>query len=92
MFANINNRLGLAIADSGVCKSVIDLCIVQAYGLHICHAVNGNCDRFAVPGSGIEHDYAGLVEQSFNMRLGEHVSLTLTGMRIINQPFCSVLD
>ena len=91
MFATINNRLGLAIADSGAYKSEMDLCMAQAYGLHVCHTVNSNCGRHAVPSSGIKHDYAGVVEQSFNMRLGEHMSSTLTGMRIIDHTFALFL-
>ena len=65
--------------------------MVQAYGLHICHAAKGDCGRYVVPGSSIEHDYAGVVKQSFNMRLGEHMSFTLTGMRIIDHPFALFL-
>ena len=40
-----------------------------------------------MPGSDIEHNYIGVVEQSFVMRLGEHMSFMLTGMRIINHHF-----
>ena len=40
-----------------------------------------------MPGSDIEHNYIGVVEQSFVMRLGEHMSFMLTGMRIIDHPF-----
>ena len=34
MVAAINNRLGLAIADSGAYKTVIDLRMVQAYVMY----------------------------------------------------------
>ena len=54
-------------------------------------AINGNCGHFAVPGSGIEHDYAAVMEGSFVMRLGENVSFTLTGMRDIDHPLALVL-
>ena len=39
----------------------------------------------------MEHDYTGIVEARFEMRLGEHVSFTLTGMRVINHPFALFL-
>ena len=39
----------------------------------------------------MEHDYAGVVEAGFEMRLGEQVSFTLTGMRVINHPFALFL-
>ena len=44
-----------------------------------------------MPGSGVEHDYAGVVEGSFCMHLGPNVSFTLTGMRIIDHPFALFL-
>ena len=87
MYVAVNNRLGLAIADTGAYKTVMDMRMAQAYGLHVRRAVNGDCGRYAVPGSGVEHDYAGVVEGSFCMRLGPNVSFTLTGMHIIDHPF-----
>ena len=80
MFAVVNNRLGLAIADSGAYQTVMDHRMAQAFGLCVHHAVNGDCGHYSVPGSGVEHDYAGVVEASFVLKLGEFVSFTLTGM------------
>ena len=54
-------------------------------------AIQGECGWYSVPGSGVEHDYAGIVEASFVIRLGEHVSFTLTGMRVIDHPFALFL-
>ena len=39
----------------------------------------------------MELDYAGVVEAGFEMRLGEHVSFTLTGMRVIDHLFALFL-
>ena len=57
----------------------------------MCRGIQGDCGRYSVPGSGVEHDYAGVVEASFVIRLGEHVSFTLTGMRVIDHPFALFL-
>ena len=73
MFAAVNNRLGLAIADSGAYQTVMDHCMASAFGLTVRQAVNGDCGRYSVPGSGVEHDYAGVVEGGFVLRLGEFV-------------------
>ena len=56
-------------------------------GLQVTAAVNGNCGRFGVPGSGIIHDYAEVVEAPFELRLGEDVKFILTGMKLLNNPF-----
>ena len=40
---------------------------------------------------GIEHDYAGVIETPFVMRLGDKVAFTLTGMRVIEHPFALFL-
>ena len=80
MVAAINNCLGVAIADSGAHKMVMDLHMAEAYGLTIRRVVNGDCGHYSIPGSGVEHDYTGAVESPFVMRLGGRVAFTLTGM------------
>ena len=91
MFAVVNNRLGLAIADSGAYQTVMDHWMVQAFGLCMHCAENGDCGRYSVPGSGVERDYTGVVEASFMLKLGEHISFMLTGMQIIDNPFALFL-
>ena len=91
MFTAVNNCLGLAIANSGAYQMVMDHWMAQAFGLCMHCTVNGNCGHYSVPGSGVEHDYAGVVEASFVLKLGEFVSFTLTGMRIIDHPFALFL-
>ena len=54
--------MGLAIVDMGAHHTVISPDYARESGLHITPAVNGNCGRFGVPGSGIIHDYAGVIE------------------------------
>ena len=61
--------------------------MVEAYGLTVQRAVNGDCGCYSIPGSRVEYDYAGVVESPFVMRLGERVAFTLTGMRVIEHPF-----
>ena len=73
MFATVNNHLGLAIADSGAYQTVMDHRMASAFGLTVRQAVNGDCGRYSVPGSGVEHDYVGVVEGGFVLRLGEFV-------------------
>ena len=65
--------------------------MAQAFGLCVRRTVNSNCGRCSVPGSGVEHDYARVVEASFVLKLGEFISFTLTGMRIIDHPFALFL-
>ena len=87
MYVSINNRIGLSVADTGAYKTVMDVKMAEAFGLPIRRASNGDCGRYAVPGSGVEHDYVGVVLAPFTMRLGVGVKFTLTGMRIIEHPF-----
>ena len=58
----INNRVGLAIVDMGAHCTVMYPDYARELGLCITPAVNGNCGCFGVPGSGIIHDYAGVIE------------------------------
>ena len=37
----------------------------------------GNCRKFEVPGSGIEHAYTGIVEDGFELKVGTHLGLCL---------------
>lgn len=87
MLAAANNRVALAVADSGAYKTIMDMRVAADLGLQVRKAVNGNCGKYGVPGAGIDHDYAGIVEQPFELRLGERVRFTLTGMRVITHPF-----
>ena len=47
MVAAINHRLGVAIADSGAYKMVMNLRMAEAYGLTIRRAVNGDCRHYS---------------------------------------------
>ena len=40
----------------------------------------GNCGKFGVLGSGVEHDYVGVVESSFELRVGDSVRFVLSGL------------
>ena len=50
-------------------------------------AVAGNCGKFGVLGSGVEHNYVGVVESSFELRVGDSVRFALSGLQLIEQPF-----
>ena len=56
MVVAINNRLGVAFADSGAYKMVMNLRMAEAYGFTVQRAVNGDCGRYSVLGSRVEHD------------------------------------
>ena len=47
----------------------------------------GNCGKFGVLGSGVEHDYAGVVENSFELRVGASIRFVLSGLWVIEHPF-----
>ena len=87
MFAGVNNRVGLAVGDSGAYMTVMDLQSAALYGLTVRRSVSGDCGSYAVPGGGVDRDYAGVVERPFELRLGGQVKFTLTGMRVIEHPF-----
>ena len=87
LFVGVNNRVGLAVGDSGAYMTVMDLQSAVALGLLVRRAVNGDCGSYAVPGGGVDRDYAGVVERPFELRLGGQVKFTLTGMRVIEHPF-----
>ena len=87
----INNRIGLAIVDTGAYKTIMDKEMAKAFGLKVRAAVAGDCGKFGVPGSGVVHDYVGCIEQPFELRLSEHVRFTVGGMRIISHPFPMML-
>ena len=53
--------------------------------------VGGNCGKFGVPGSGIEYDYAGVVDNSFEIRVGHSVKLVPSGLQMIEHPFTLLL-
>ena len=85
MYVAINDQLGISIADTGAHKTMMHMQMAQAFGLPVRHAINGDCGCVAVPGSGIEHDYARVMEGSFVKSLGENMLFTLTGMRVIDR-------
>ena len=56
-----DNRVGLAIVDTGAHCTAMSPDYARELGLRITPAVNGNCGCFGVPGSGIIHRYAGVI-------------------------------
>ena len=50
-------------------------------------ALAGNCEKFGVPGSRVEHHYVGVVEKSFELSVGDSVKFVLSGLQVIEHPF-----
>ena len=46
----------------------------------------GNCGKFGVLGSGVEHDYTGVVENSFELRVLDLVGFVLSVLWVIKHP------
>ena len=53
----------------------------------MCRAVLGNCKKFGVLSSRLEHDYTGLVENIFELRVGNSVRFVLSSLWVIEHPF-----
>ena len=60
--------------------------MAQQFGLNVCLARNGDCGKFGVPGSGIEHDYAGVVVDPLELKLGPKVAFVISGMWVLSHP------
>ena len=50
-------------------------------------AVAGNCRKFRVLGSGVEYNYVGVVESSFELRVQDLVRFMLSALQVIKHPF-----
>ena len=46
-----------------------------------------NCGKFGVPCSSVEHDYTGVVENSFELRVGDSIRFVLGGFWVIEHLF-----
>ena len=55
--------------------------------LKVCRVVAGNCGKFGVPGSGAEHDYTGVVKNSFELRVRDSARFVVSGLQVIEHPF-----
>lgn len=64
----------------------MDLRMAQQFGLNVHLARNRDCGKFGVPRSGIEHDYAGVVVDPFELKLGPKVAFVISGMRVLSHP------
>ena len=65
----MNNRVGLAIVDTGAHRTVMSPDYARKLGLTVTPAVDGNCGHFGALESGIVHDYAGIIEKLFELCL-----------------------
>ena len=63
----------------------------ESLGLKVAKAINRNCGRFKVPGSGTIHDYAGVIAEPFELRLRKEVKFTIMGMKLIANPYSLAL-
>ena len=81
----------MAIVDTGAYKTVLDVEMAKALGLKVRMAMGGDCGKFGVPGSGIIHDYAGTIDEPFELKLSERVRYMVKGQRVITHPFPMML-
>ena len=58
---------------------VTDVEMAKALGLQVRAAVRGDCGKFGVPGSGIVHNYAGVIDGPFELRLNNRVRYLIKG-------------
>ena len=77
--------------DTGAYKTVMCPWMAVAFGLTIRRAVNGDCGKFGVPGSGVIHKYYRCVEDPFELRLSIKVRFVITGLCILEHPHPLVL-
>ena len=47
----------------------------------------GNCGKFGVPGSGVENNYMGIVEDSFELRIEDSLKFMLSCLQVIKYLF-----
>ena len=54
----INNHVGLVIVDSRAYKTAMETQVMQQYKLTMDKVLARNCEKFGIPGSVMEYDYA----------------------------------
>ena len=77
--------------NTGAYKTVMCPRMAAAFGLTSCRAVNGDCGKFGVPGSGVIHEYYRCVEDAFKLHLSNKVRFVVTGLQILEHPHPLVL-
>ena len=77
--------------DTSAYKTIMCPQMAAAFGLTIRRAVNGDCRKFGLPGSGVIHEYYRCVEDPFKLCLGDKVRFIITGLRILEHPHPLVL-
>ena len=69
------------------------MCSLMAvvFGLTIGRAVNGDCGKLGVPGSGVIHEYYGCVKDPIELCLSDKVGFIIIGLQILEHPHPLVL-
>ena len=62
-YVGINDTLTTAIVDTGACKTILDVEMAKTLGLKIRYSQNGDCGTYAVPGTGADNQYAGVIDE-----------------------------
>ncbi len=62
-YVGVNEVLATAIVDTGACKTILDTEMAKGLGLKIRYAQDGDCGKYAVPGTGCTNEYAGVVDE-----------------------------
>ena len=65
----------------------MDRQVAEYYGLKVHRAAAGNCREFGFLGTGVKHDCAGVVENSFELRVGDSVRFVLSVLQVITYLF-----
>ena len=86
----VNGRVIYGIVDTGAHRTIIDSAMARELGLKVKTDV-ASCGKFSVPGSEAVHSYAGVVEGTTVLRVGERLAAKVENMRVIHHPHPFVL-
>ena len=89
-FLGVNGKLILCIVDTGAHRTIIDSVMARELGLTV-KTDNLQCGKFSVPGSAAVHSYAGIIEGSTTLKIGDRLAARVENMRVIKHPHPFVL-
>ena len=89
-FLGVNGKLICCIVDTGAHRTIIDSVMARELGLTV-KINNLQCGKFSVPGSEAVHSYAGVIEGSTTLKIGERLAAQVENMRVIKHPHPFVL-
>jgi hypothetical protein len=72
-FLGVNEKLICCIVDTGAHRTIIDSVMARELGLTV-RTDNLQCGKFSVPGSEAVHSYAGVIEGSTTLKIGDRLA------------------